>query len=159
MQDVPHRPTLPPFRIDLQTFGTQMSVGMTALEDDETGGAPIVSYNLQIDSDGGGSGPWTNVIGEDGNYSIALTTIINNLTGGTTYYFRYAARNAHGWGEYSNVSLILMATKPDKIASSLTRTQNVGIDVVISWDPTPNDRDSVVISYRVQIRQKNGLFS
>ena len=38
-----------------------MGVSFDALTDDETGGAAIISYNLQIDSAGGGSGPWSDV--------------------------------------------------------------------------------------------------
>jgi hypothetical protein len=49
MQDVPHMPATPPFRVDLNTYGTQMGVGMTELVDDETGGSLILSYNLQMD--------------------------------------------------------------------------------------------------------------
>jgi len=52
-----------------------------------------------------------------------------------------------------------MASKPDRIASSATRTANVLTNVRIAWDPTPNERDSAVIAYRVLIRQKDGLFS
>lgn len=132
---------------------------MTALTSLSTGGAEILSYNLQIDSNGGGSGPWTDVSGQDGSYQLNLSQIISGLEGGRTYYFRYAAKNAHGWGPYSNVSYILMANKPDKIPSSITRTANLQTNVVISWDPTTNDRDSSVLSYRVLIKQNNGLFS
>jgi hypothetical protein len=46
MQEVPQKPTQPPFRIDIKTFGTQMGIGMNPLSDEETGGAPILSYNL-----------------------------------------------------------------------------------------------------------------
>lgn len=41
-----------------------MGIRITALTGTNTGGADITSYNLQIDSTGGGSGPWTEVVGE-----------------------------------------------------------------------------------------------
>jgi hypothetical protein len=58
---VPHAPTVGPQRIDTLTAGTQIGVNFSALFDLSTGGAAILSYNLQIDETGGGSGPWINI--------------------------------------------------------------------------------------------------
>jgi len=158
MQAKPHAPPNAPLRVDLYTFGTQMGISFDGLSGDATGGATILSYNLQIDSAGGGSGPWADVIG-DPDESLDLETVITALDGGTTYYFQYRAKNAHGWGEFSPISLVLMATKPDKILASVTRTVNVDTDVEISWDETPDDRDSDVSAYRIKIKKKNGTFA
>lgn len=63
MQDIPHTPTEAPVRIEELTLGTQIAVQYEPLEGTATGGAPILSYNLQIDKTGGGSGPWLNAKG------------------------------------------------------------------------------------------------
>lgn len=105
MQVKPHAPTIAPARIDLSTFGTTMGVSITELTGTQTGGAPILSYNLQIDSIGGGSSTsvtWTEVAGETTD-SLDLEQEIYGLTPGSLYYFRYRAKNAHGFGDYSPV--------------------------------------------------------
>lgn len=63
MQDLPHVPTVAPARIEDLTFGTQIGVSYQALTSVAAGGASILSYNLQIDTTGGGSGPWINTQG------------------------------------------------------------------------------------------------
>jgi hypothetical protein len=61
MQTVPHKPSLTPERIEYLTYGTQLALSYTELTELETGGSPIISYGLEMDSSGGGSGPWTEV--------------------------------------------------------------------------------------------------
>lgn len=61
MQTVPRKPTQEIARVEELTFGTQLTVSYAELTGDETGGSPILSYLLEIDSAGGGSGPWTSV--------------------------------------------------------------------------------------------------
>jgi hypothetical protein len=63
MQDVPHAPKHAPTRVEELTQGTQIVVSYEALHEIESGGASILSYNLQIDMQGGGSGPWINAQG------------------------------------------------------------------------------------------------
>lgn len=59
MQTVPKKPPQPPSRVAEFTFGTNMGIKVEELVGDDTGGAPILAYRLEIDSSGGGSGPWT----------------------------------------------------------------------------------------------------
>lgn len=60
MQDIPHAPSEAPVRVEDLTFGSQIGVSYNALTLVESGGTDVLSYNLQIDTSGGGSGPWTN---------------------------------------------------------------------------------------------------
>jgi hypothetical protein len=73
-----------------------------------TGGAQILSYNLQIDISGGGSGPWL-----DAKDSLDLSSELSPLNPGQYYFFRYRARNVHGWSDFSQISYVLMANIPD----------------------------------------------
>ena len=69
-----------------------------------TGGAPIISYNLQYDQVGGGTGPWLEVAGETSN-SLLTQLTLPGLTAGLPYYFRYRAKNVHGWSpDYSPIT-------------------------------------------------------
>jgi len=73
------------------------------------------------------------------------------------YYFRYRARNVHGWSAgYSPVQAILMATVPE--AAAPVRTSNSGLNVVLEWDAPTFDGASAIVQYRVQIRGKDSLF-
>ena len=78
------------------------------------------------------------------------------LTEGKLYYFRYRAKNAHGWGDFSPISWVLLANRPDQLAP--VTTTSVGTDVEISWNPTPHERFSEVFAYRVKIKRSDGIF-
>jgi len=114
-----------------------------------TGGALIISYNLQIDLTGGGSGPWL-----DAKDSLDLTAELSPLIAGKYYFFRYRARNAHGWGDFSPISFVLLANKPDRLLS--VQTINNGALVDILWEASPNDRNSIVTEYRVTVQRSDG---
>ena len=125
-------------------------VSIEELTGDDTGGAPILAYLLEIDQAGGGSGPWTTV-----QESLTTSATIQDLTEGEPYFLRYRAKNAHGYGEPSTVFYTIMATIPDQILS--LSTVNNDVNVVISWDATPDDRDSVVTAYRITIHSKQAV--
>lgn len=47
---------------------------------------------------------------------MALTYTVTGLLKGSTYGFRYKARNLYGWGPYSETSFLLVAIEPGKAA-------------------------------------------
>jgi hypothetical protein len=155
METVPHDPLLAPHRLDSSTLGTQIGVGVTALAGLETGGSPILSYEVEIDHDGGGTGPWTEVAGGTTD-SLDLEHVVSALTPGELYFFRYRARNQHGWSEgYSPVQSILLATVPS--APPAARTTNSGADVLVDWDAPASDGSAPLLAYRVRLRGADGL--
>lgn len=72
------------------------------------------------------------------------------------YYFRYRALNVHGWGQFSPISFVLLANRPDTLAGATTT--NVGTDVEITWEVTPFDRWSPVFEYRIKIMRFDGIY-
>ena len=76
METVPLTPTSSPTRIDASTYGQQIGVAISELTGTDTGGSPITSYVLEMDSAGGGTGPWTVVAGGDGAETTSLAYII-----------------------------------------------------------------------------------
>jgi hypothetical protein len=100
-----------------------MGVGFKALSGLETGDSIIISYNLQMDSTGGGSGPFIDIKGFSAD-DLSTEVIIDNQTKGKIYFFRYRAKNAHGWGDFSAVNFVRMANKPSKIAPAITSNVN-----------------------------------
>jgi len=101
-------------------------VNFLPLLDTETGGSLIISYNLQIDETGGGSGPWINVQGFSSN-DLSLQATVLPLTAGNYYYFRFRALNAHGWGEFSPISYVLLANVPDKLEPAFVSNEEKSI--------------------------------
>jgi hypothetical protein len=92
-------------------------------------GAPIVSYNIEIDD--GFGGDFREVQGQTFN-NLSLTGIVNtNIVSGVSYRLRYRARNEIGFGEYSEVAYILTASKP--VNPTVISVVIVEDNVVISW--------------------------
>jgi hypothetical protein len=67
----------------------------------ENGGSPILSYELQIDNGIGGS--FTSLIGgENQEFSLETTfTVVENITSGNIYRFRFRSLNVNGWSLFS----------------------------------------------------------
>ena len=133
----------------------QVSVSFEELGEFETGGSPVLSYNLQIDTQGAGAGPWINVQGYASD-SLEMTGTVLPLTEGQLYYFRYRAKNVHGWGDYSPISWVLLANRPDTLDP--VTTTSVGTNVEISWNLTPHERFSPVFAYRIKVKRFDGIF-
>ena len=118
----------------------------------ETGGAPILSYWLEIDSTGSGTGPWKEVGGYTTD-SLQLNYEIPNLISGKQYYLRYWAKNSQGWSTTpSPVTAILMASAPSQLPPVVTTMS--GKKVRASWAfPSNTGGIGVVIdAYRVKFR-------
>lgn len=156
METVPHVPPSAPHRLTASTLGTQIGVGVTALTGTETGGSAILSYHIEVDHAGGGTGPWTEVAGGSAD-SLLLEHVVAALTAGDFYYFRYRARNVHGWSDgYSPVQAILLATVP--AAPAAARTTNSGTDVVVDWDVPASDGAAALLGYRIKFLGADGLY-
>lgn len=163
METAPHDPPTAPLRIDSLTLGNQIAARVTELAEADTGGSPIRSYHLQVDQLGGGaanSPTWVDVAGAESQGDSLLLTHTLQRTAGTTYYFRYRARNDHGWSAgptgWSPVQVSLLAARA--AAPAVVRATNSGLDVVLSWDPPTSDGNSAVDGYTIQVRASNGLF-
>ena len=82
------------------------------LEGDLTGGSLVLSLQLQWDSGSGGE-TWTTLIGES-PYATTTTYQYSSalIDAGRIYKFRYRAKNAIGWGPYSDQGDIIAASEP-----------------------------------------------
>jgi hypothetical protein len=70
-----------------------------AMPESETGGSPIISYQIDTDSGTGGL-HWTELKGYSSN-DASLEFIDTELEISIEYNLRYRARNIFGWGDYS----------------------------------------------------------
>lgn len=109
--DVPNPPSVAPLKQQQLSTTSAISVQITDLPEADTRGLPVLSYCLEIDRVL--DNIYTEINGCS-NTSMALTHLIKGLVQGATYGFRYRARNAYGWGGYSQTALLKVATEPGK---------------------------------------------
>ena len=63
-----------------------------------------------------------------------LDFTVTSLTKGNSYGLRYKAKNVYGWGEYSDVAILLVATEPAKPKSAPTFISSTDTDLVIGLE-------------------------
>ena len=71
----------------------------------DTGGVPIVSYQIDYDK-GTNNVEWETIKGYHSN-DLTLSTIKQSLTTNLPYRFRYRAKNIFGWGDYSEHGILV----------------------------------------------------
>ena len=155
MEDIPHKPYGPPTRDDIQTSDLLLQVDWAAFNSPENGGATITSYNLQYDDSSDGN-IWTDLTGilsEEVVFSFGVTESISK---GQIYKFRYRAKNAHGWGAFSDELELIGARRTDQ--QDPVVTSNEGTDVRISWTEPAYDGGTPLLGYRVTIKTHDGFF-
>jgi len=92
----------------------------------ETGGSPILSYNLQMLE----NGSWINVRGEDGDEVTSTQEVVYGLTENTEYTFRVRAKNVQGWSlNWSDEFTFITASIPEQPATISTSLENLKIRV------------------------------
>lgn len=107
---MPAKPPIVPYR-DPATTQSAITVDYVSLSGTATGGAPILSYELQWDAGTNGS-TWTSLTGYS-TYSTATQYVVTTgIVSGTSYQFKYRALNRQGWGNFSNVGVIIAAQAP-----------------------------------------------
>lgn len=145
IQTVPLKPSTTPSR-GPQTTTSQIHVLIDPLTGNATGGAPILSYEINYDS-GTSFAEWTSLKGFYSN-DLSLFYIQGGLIINLPYAIRYRAKNVFGWSEYSDYSLIYTIMTPDQ-AEPVTSAL-IGTNVMFSWIE-PDSRGAAIVSYNVYI--------
>jgi hypothetical protein len=139
------------------TSETQIEVSWTALTSStQTGGATILSYNLQWDA-GTNQATWYNLIGSTTASTVTTLTVTSQVTAATTYNFRVRAKNIHGWGSYSSTTAIKAARKPYQMSTPTTSIDSSTGGVRISW-VAPNNGQETITNYTIVIAASNGTY-
>lgn len=116
----------------------------------------ILSYNLEVD-DGTGSGNFSELYGETSDSNL-LTHTYTSVTQGTTYGFRYRAKNQFGWGDYSDVTYIVAATVP----SAPPKPEFVSAtdsSISLSFSLSSDNGGSTITGYKLQKSTDGSSFS
>jgi len=74
---------------------------------------------------------------------------------GQSYSVRCRAHNLNGWGAYSPLLTFIYTNVPSKPAQAVTSLENQNLR--ITWNE-PNNNYSPILSYVVQIADKQGTF-
>ena len=110
METTPQAP-LPIERGELSSY-ERIQVNWVALETDaETGGSPILSYQLDWDN-GLDQNVWADLVGYSSTFT-GTTYTVESVAPGVSYTFRVRAQNTHGWSDWSEpYTTILSASAP-----------------------------------------------
>jgi hypothetical protein len=154
----PQTPTAAPTR-NSATGQDSITVDFGPLDSSLNGGSAITSYILEIYY----NDVWTEVIGITTDNASTLTVAAESpdftIVSGTTYTFRWSAKNIYGTSDPSPTTDILAASKPqtpDAVSLSVTANGNLEI----SWsEPTDTGGTNVAISsYLVTIIKSDGTY-
>lgn len=143
VQTIPATPTSAPTR-NSATTATNIVVDIATVTAD--GGSAITSYSIEYKISGGTYSSIKGSLSDD-----LLLTASQAVTSGSTYYFRYLAKNIYGWSSASPEIEVLASVDPD--APTNVETENVDAYLVVTWDTPINTGGTGVAltSYRVTL--------
>lgn len=81
---------------------------------------------------------------------------MSNLVTSYTYFFKVRARNAHDYGDFSEILGILVAQEP--VQPEAPVTELVATNVVVTWVEPPN-AGQPILGYRVYLKKADGTFN
>jgi hypothetical protein len=81
--------------------------------------------------------------------------VTDSIQKGFTYRFRYRAKNAHGWGPYSDELLLIGSRRSDQPPTVVT--SNEESDVRITWTEPAYDGGSPLLGYRITVQSSDGI--
>ena len=138
---------------DPTTLKNRLVINVTPITGTLTGGTPLISYELQMNS---GSGWVSKEGGTPETYTLSTQFIVTSgVTPGETYQFRYRVLNRQGWSDFSVPSPVLAAHVPAQIPPVVT-TMNAA-NVKIEW-MVPDNGASSLLRYQVLVMKSDGTF-
>lgn len=153
IQAEPHQPSAPVY-IATSSSLTSISLSWAGIvaSSTETGGSPIISYNIQWRASGASS--WTDGQGQDGSYSTLTTYTLNSgVVGGDAYVFQVLAKNIHGWSTVSNSLTVIASGVPDAPAAPTTTLDS--LTVKIAW-VAPSHNHAAITEYKIAVTDSTG---
>ena len=137
-----------PLNLSASTTGTTVSLSWAPPA--SNGGGAITSYIVQYSLN---ASTWS---AASATFPTATSATISGLTNGTTYYWRVAARNSAGTGNYSTyVSTTISANVPGQ-PTGLTATAGAG-QVSLAWTAPANNGGATITDYSIQYSSNSGV--
>jgi hypothetical protein len=128
----------------------QVALSWTAPE--SNGGSAITGYQVQVATSSGGT--YSNAAGCPTNSTTSACTV-TGLTNGTPYFFKVAAINAVGTGDYSSASSGVTAMTVPGAPTGVAGTPG-NTEVVVSWTAPGSNGGSAMTGYQVQVATSAG---
>lgn len=89
---------------------------------------------------------------------MALDFTIKSLTKDKYYGFRYRAKNEYGWGDYSPVAQLLVATEPGKPSvPTFVESSETELTIKLAIDSIENN-GSDILEYSLEISDDKETF-
>ena len=120
----------------------------------ETGGATILSYEVQWDR-GYGNGSYYALAGYSSDYTASSFTVTSDISPGQDFTFRIRGKNMWGWGPYSSLLTSSPSAVPAQMATVYTWIEAERGDVVFNWT-APADNSAAITAYKIEILDKAG---
>jgi len=147
---VPDTPLTGPATDPAVTDRARITVDWAKIVSPNDGGSEVLSYQLAIDD--GFGGDFTILAGGDAteeDYFLRLTyTVYAGIEEGTTYRFRYRSLNSVGWSEYSPITYIMAASKPEKPAVPMLAAVS-DTSITLSLSPSAEDGGSPITGHKI----------
>ena len=116
------------------------------------GGAAISSYNLQYSSPNAG-GPWLPAPPFSVPAAQTNTYTFTSLTNGAQYFFRVAAVNSNGPGNYSDASNVSIPSITPNPPTSITAPTITSNSIALSWVAPSNTGGNPISEYQIYLYQ------
>lgn len=144
---IPDAPVAGPASDAAVTNKERIKVTWAVITGAANGASEILSYELSMDD--GAGGDFVALTAKNGSEYLKLTyTVFEGIVEGVTYRFQYRSRNAVGWSNYSPVSYITAAAKPEQPpAPQLQTATAAGLTLILS--PTAEDGGSPITGYKI----------
>ena len=154
MKTTPIAPSSGPTRNNSST-ATIIVLDLAALKSDSSiGGDTILSYELDWDN-GTNSDP-TIVLQGNPIDSLSLSYTSNSLITGSSYNFKYRAKNNIGWGPFSPTTSIVCGTSPNTPdAPSTVRVSN---NITVNWT-LPSLNGGAVVKFNIYLMRNDGNYN
>ena len=87
-----------------------------------------------------------------------LDYTVKSLVKGREYSFRYKAKNAYGWGDYSESARLLVATEPAQPTASPSFIESSETDIRIGLQiDTIENNGSQILEYSLELSDDDGV--
>ena len=143
-------------KVDDESDQTKITVQFTEMSEDEANGSDIINYSLEYRQSGNANFMVYSGTNDVSNMQTKFTISYPLVNKGTTYNFRFRAKNEAGWGDYSSVTDLTVIGPPGKPAKlEVSSFDSTEINVVV---PETTDAGGAEIT-SIDIRYASGLTS